>query len=198
MRRLVRTRGTRAADGARLAAPAALAVLVAAGIGAAGLSGCGSSQGSSAAASSSPRVSAQDRGWLRQTHQADLAEIETGPLGQDKGTTPAVRKAGAVIVSDHTAFDAKLIKVAGSARVPVPTHLSMDQTETGDRLGKETGAAFDHDFTASMMTAHEQLIAATRAEIARGQDPAVVALAKQALPMLEKHLALVRAAAASG
>jgi putative membrane protein len=48
-----------------------------------------------------------------------------------------------------------------------------------------------------MMTGHEVMIAATRREIAHGSSPEVVELAKQALPMLLKHLTMMRAAAPS-
>lgn len=77
-------------------------------------------------------------------------------------------------------------------------HLSVQQTETSDRLGKELGFTFDHDFTASMMTAHQQMIAATRAEIRHGTSHVVIAFARQALPVLEKHLRMLQAVAASG
>ena len=49
-----------------------------------------------------------------------------------------------------------------------------------------------------MMTGHDIMIAATRREIARGSSPEVVELAKQALPVLLKHLKMMRAAAPVG
>jgi predicted outer membrane protein len=82
--------------------------------------------------------------------------------------------------------------------VNLVTYLTTAQALVGDRLSKETGAAFDHDFTASMMTAHQQMIGATEKEIRDGSSPQVELLAQQALPMLEMHLKMLRAVANSG
>ena len=72
------------------------------------------------------------------------------------------------------------------------------ETEIGDQLSGEQGPAFDHAFVAAMMTGHDVMIAATRWETAHGSSPAVVALAKQALPMLINHLKTMRGAAPVG
>ena len=48
------------------------------------------------------------------------------------------------------------------------------------------------------MTGHDIMIAATQWEIAHGSSPQVVGLAKQAFPMLIKHLKIMRTAAAVG
>ena len=74
----------------------------------------------------------------------------------------------------------------------------MQQTLAGDRLSNEEGHLFGHDFTGTMISAHQSMIAATRAEIAHGSSPAVVSLARQALPALIRHLKAMKAAAASG
>jgi hypothetical protein len=49
-----------------------------------------------------------------------------------------------------------------------------------------------------MMTAHDAMIAATQQEITHGSSPEVVALATQALPVLMKHLKMLRSAAPLG
>jgi putative membrane protein len=76
--------------------------------------------------------------------------------------------------------------------------LTVHQTQIGDELSGEQGPAFDHNFVATMMTGHDIMIAATRREIAQGSSPEVVELARQALPMLLKHLKMMRAAAPVG
>ena len=103
-----------------------------------------------------------------------------------------------MLVRDHTALDAKLIHVAAELKVSLVTHLTVQQYEISDRLGKELGFTFDHDFTGSMMTAHQEMITATTTEIQHGSSPLVTALAQQTLPVLEKHLRMMRAVAGSG
>jgi putative membrane protein len=146
-----------------------------------------------AAASSTIHASRTDRIWVRQAHQANLAEIQVGELAESDGGTKAVKSAGTVLARDHQALDKSLIPVAQKLTVGLPTSPSVTQTETADRLSKENGRKFDQDFAASMVTAHEIMIALTRQEIAHGSAPAVVRLARQALPVLVKHLKMMRA-----
>jgi putative membrane protein len=164
----------------------------------AGTAGCGGGGGTQAASASAPLVSAADHRWLNEAHQADLAEIAAGGQAEARGTTPAIRAAGAMLVRDHSAFDATLVRAAARLKVSVATHQTIHQTEIGDRLASENGAGFDHDFTASMMTAHEHLIGATIGELRHGSDPQVIALAQRALPVLRRHLAMMRALAGTG
>jgi predicted outer membrane protein len=103
-----------------------------------------------------------------------------------------------MLVRDHSAFDARVVQVATKLRVGLVTHLNDAQYAASDRFGKELGSGFDHDFTATMMTGHQQMIAATEIEIQRGSSPQVESLARQALPELEKHLSVLRAVAGSG
>jgi putative membrane protein len=161
----------------------------------AGLTACSGTQASQSPASRA-RVSRADRAWLGQVHQADMAEMQAGQLAQARGGTSAVRAAGTMLYRDHQSFDITLARAATSLRLALPAHETVHQTEIGDRLASEPRYQFDSDFLASMISAHERMIAATAAEITRGSSPQIVTLARQALPVLRKHLAALKAAAA--
>ena len=167
------------------------------------VSACGDIQGhiravQAAATPQTAHISRIDRSWIDDAHLANLAEMETGRLAELDGGSKAIRSAGAVLVRDHKALDSKLIPLAEALKVRLPRHLTVLQTTTYDRLSKEKGHMFDHDFTASMMTAHQSMIGATRYEMAHGSSAPVVKLARQALPVLEKHLKVLQAAAPTG
>lgn len=187
-----RTLVVRLAHGRRAALVAALALA-----GLAGAAGCGTAQAQPDAARPG-HVSAHDIRWLDRAHLADEAEATTGEFAESNASTAAIRAVGTMLVHDHSALDAKLIRLATALHVSLVGAPTVGQVHTADRLASELGAAFDHDFTASMMTAHQQMIAATRAEIQDGSSPQVRALAQQALPALEKHLKMLQAVAASG
>ena len=127
-----------------------------------------------------------------------MAEMDAGELAESKGGSKAIRSAGAMLYRDHETLDTTMIAAANALHLVLPTHQTLQQVLTGDRLSNEEGHLFDHDFTASMMSAHQSMIAATRDEIAHGSSPAVVSLARQALPVLGRHLKLMEDAAASG
>ena len=183
----------RLAHGRRAVLVAALALA-----GLAGAAGCGSAQAQQSAAARPGHVSANDIRWLDRAHLADVAEVTTGQFAETNAGTAAIRAVGATMVHDHGVLDAKLIRLATALKVSLVGSPTVAQTDTADRLSSELGAAFDNDYTATMMTAHEQMIAATQAEIQDGSSPQVIALAQQALPVLEKHLKMLRAVAGSG
>jgi predicted outer membrane protein len=164
----------------------------------AGIAACGSSPASQPASVSAARLSSADLNWLNQAHQANMAEVTAGQFAVSNATTAGIRSVGATLVHQHALFDGRLVEAATKLNVNLVTYLTTAQALVGDRLSKETGAAFDHDFTASMMTAHQQMIGATEKEIRDGSSPQVELLAQQALPMLEMHLKMLRAVANSG
>jgi putative membrane protein len=161
-------------------------------------SACSSAHAGESPAARAAGVSRTDRAWMDKAHQADLAEVQAGQFAESNGSNRTIRQAGAVLVRDHQASDAKLISVAKRLKVSLPTSMTVHQVEIGDRLSAEQGPAFDHDFAGSMMTSHDIMIAATRWEIAHGSSSQVVALARQTLPVLLKHLRMMRAAATVG
>ncbi|MEV0403848.1 DUF4142 domain-containing protein [Actinoallomurus sp. NPDC050550] len=183
------------------ALPAAAAIVTTAvTVTAAPAFGAGAARPTSVTAAPTSRapVSAQDRAWLREAHQANLAEIDAGGLAQKKGTTPAVRSAGRMLVTDHTAFDGKVTRLAERLGVSLPKTPTPEDAAAADRLQKESGKAFDQDFLSTMASGHQKVIADTRTQVSQGSSPRVIALAKKALPELRKHLAMVRKAETSG
>jgi putative membrane protein len=139
-------------------------------------------------------VSARDRAWLAEAHQANLAEVQVGKLAEKRGGTPAVRSAGAMLVTDHTKFDSEVTRVARDLGVPLPKTAMPDDITAAKRLSRESGSQFDKDFLSTMITGHEKVIADTKVEISKGSSPQVISLAKSALPTLDKHLNTLRKA----
>ena len=101
------------------------------------------------------------------------------------------------MIRDHSALDAKLIQLAGRLDFDLVRHLTDQQVETAVQLSSKRGATFDSDFVGAMMTAHQQMITANQSELQHGSSPDVIALAQQALPALEPHFKMLRAAASS-
>jgi putative membrane protein len=181
--------------------PYLLALPAAAAIAMAGMA-CGTSAAQPTGATVSPtsrgQVSAQDRGWLTEAHQANLAEIEVGGLARKKGTTSAVRSSGRMLVTDHTAFDGKVTRLAEHLGVSLPKTPAPADVAAAHRMRRQSGKSFDQDFLSTMVSGHQKVIADTRTEVSQGSSARVVALAKQALPELRKHLATLRKAQTSG
>ena len=164
----------------------------------AGTGACASGAATHTASTTVPGVSSRDRTWLAAVHQANLAEVQVGEMAKKKGGSAAVRAAGAMLVTDHMASDDQVTRVASALKIKLPTSAAAADAATADRLADEAGAQFDNDFVSSMVTGHQKVITATQAEIAQGSVPQVKGLAQATLPILRKHLAVLRKAAATG
>lgn len=127
-----------------------------------------------------------------------MAEIDAGQLAALDGASAAVRSTGTVMSRDHEALDAALTKAADALKISLPTSQTVEQTDAYDRLAGETGRQFDYDFIGTMLTAHQMMINETRTEISHGSSAQVIKLARQALPVLLKHLKMLQAAASAG
>ena len=189
---------------------ASTAAAVVAAVVAAGTAACGNDTGSPSSGSSpaaatmsaqptgSPtatgRLSAQDKKWMTMIHQVNLAEIEVGRLAQRKGTTAQVRSLGRTFVDDHTMLDRKVVSVSRSLNITLPSGVMPDQAELARKLAQMSGRQFNDTFVSTSITGHQDAIAATKTEISRGSNPMVISVARQALPVLQKHLTMSKKA----
>lgn len=135
------------------------------------------------------RVCSLDRVWLKHVGQADLAEIATGNLAQQKGTSEGVKALGAMLVTDHTQHLQQVQAVAGQVGAPVPTAPAPWQQWQATVLASLSGTAFDQGWASAQVADHLTNIDETQDEIAGGCNRAVRALAAATLPVLQTHLA---------
>lgn len=147
---------------------------------------------SSYAASAKQQLSQQDKMWITQAHQINLAEIKLGEMAQRKGHANAVREAGQTLESDHERLDSKLEPVAENLGISLPESPTLTQQAEAEMLSDKSGMAFDQAWVQTEISAHEKAITKTNKEISKGSSPKVQSLAKETLPVLEKHLHMLR------
>jgi putative membrane protein len=143
-------------------------------------------------ASAQGELSEQDRTFLVQSHQGNLAEIAAGEAAQQQAVTDVVRRHGQILITDHTALDQALQPVAQRLGVELPTAPSAEQQAELAAVKAKQGEAFDQAWTASQIAAHEKTLALGQQEIQNGTNAEVIALARAAAPVIEKHLAMLR------
>jgi putative membrane protein len=128
-----------------------------------------------------------DTAFLRAVHQANLAEIAGGGIAQERGVSPRVRALGARFVRDHTAIDTRLTAVARAADVLLPDTPSAAQLALTKKYQSIPAAAFDRLYLRTQLTAHNDALAAGKAELANGQDPRAKQLVTYAAPLVQAH-----------
>jgi putative membrane protein len=137
-------------------------------------------------------VSKQDKTWLVKAHQANLAEINAGMMAKRDGHSKEVRLAGDTLITDHTMLDGSMKPAAYDLGVRLPDAPSARQQAKAKKLEGKKGMAFDNAWTQAMIKAHKKAIALTKNEIGHGSSPRVKQLAKTTLPVLEKHLEMLK------
>ncbi|MEV4839924.1 DUF4142 domain-containing protein [Nonomuraea sp. NPDC049486] len=154
----------------------------------AGLASPASPTAASPGTASPVQPSDQDRIWLREIHQGNMAETQAGDLAQHKSTSEAVQRLGTMLVEDHTKLDQEVVKTAEQLGVSLPKNTSGEQKKVIAGLRDASRADFNQEFLIAMRKAHEKAVTATQAEIQSGTSPQVKQLAEKALPALEMHL----------
>ena len=128
-----------------------------------------------------------DAAFVTDGIKGDTAEVAIGQLAAQKGSTQAVKDFGNMLVTDHGGHKQKLIDLAGSAGITVPTEPAEAGHATLLKLQGLSGPAFDKAFASSLVDSHHKGIAKNEAQ-AKSGDPQTAAIAQQTLPVLKKHL----------
>jgi putative membrane protein len=133
--------------------------------------------------------SKDDKAFLREAVQGNLAKVSLGRLAQQRSRNDSVREFGKMLADDHTAANRRAREVARQIGLRPPTKASMTQRLAFGFYAVLRGATFDRQFVRHMIDDHKKDIQAYE-EQARGGGP-VAEFAKDTLPTLRKHLSAV-------
>jgi putative membrane protein len=134
----------------------------------------------------------QDVAWVQAAHQSNLAEISAGNAAQQQATTKEVKDLGAMFVQMHTQLDAALTPVAQQLGIQLPSAPTAEQRAQLAAVQANSGRAFDTAWIAQQIGSHSTTLAATQQELSAGSDPAVLAQARTATPVVQQHLVELR------
>ncbi len=125
--------------------------------------------------------------------QSDRFEIQSGQLATRKGS-PAIRKFGQQMITDHQKSTAMVMVAAKSSGLPSsPPILTPDQQRMLATLQGESGEFFDKTYVAQQLTAHRDALAVQKAYAAGGDDPNLKAAAAHIVPVVQQHLIMLEA-----
>ena len=134
-------------------------------------------------------LSAAERSFINEAAGIGLYEIEGGQMAAAKGTQPAVRAFGTMLVAQHRAAYGELQAVARANGITLPINVEADKRSKLDRLAQLTGTAFDREFVRVVGIAdHEAAVARFTAVGRDARDPSLKAWIDKELPALQAHL----------
>jgi len=135
-----------------------------------------------------PSLNAQDKQFLQQAASAGLTEVAAGKLAAGQSGNQAVAEFGQWMAADHTAMNNTLSSIAARDGVQLPTSPDATQQAELSSLQSLTDGDFFRTYVSNQVTDHTQVLMQFVAEAQKGQDPTVVAYAKDAIPALAQHL----------
>lgn len=134
-----------------------------------------------------------DERMMKNLAQANLAEIETGKLAQQKAAKDDVKKFGQTMVDDHTKSLGELQELASKKGVELPTEPDTKHKATATALKALDGDAFDKRYmsmagVSDHKKTHEMLQKVQR----EAKDPDLKAYAAKTLPVVHGHLTMAQ------
>lgn len=133
-----------------------------------------------------------DQQFVNEAGIANMAEVEMGRMGVQKGTSDRVKSFGQRMIDDHTKAGEELKTLARSKNMPVPMELPAEKKAMGKQMQGMSGMEFDRHFIDHMVEGHEKAVALFEKESNSGQDAALKAFAARTLPTLRSHLQLAK------
>ncbi|HWE09314.1 MAG TPA: DUF4142 domain-containing protein [Solirubrobacteraceae bacterium] len=168
-------------------AAACAALLACAMMAGAALAGSGARSGSTTA-------SGLDKESLKTSMEGDLFEVAGGKLALHKTHNKSVENLARTLIKDHTKSYQDTAAVARTLGVKPETSPAPSQVWELQTVAKVSGSTFDRWYASLEIYDHKQDIQETTDEVDMGSNPAVIANAKQDLPMLKKHLRMSQSA----
>lgn len=136
--------------------------------------------------SSSSQVSKKDQKFVTNAATSGFQEVADGQMAQQRGASAEVKNVSAHMVADQSKANKELIALARKKNLNIDTHPAKP------RSFKKEG--FDSQYLFNTQNDHEMDIKAFEQEASSGDDADIKAWAKQTLPTLKEHLAMVKSA----
>lgn len=124
---------------------------------------------------------------------ANLWEIPMGQLATERGTTDAVKEAGATMFEDHTNLDVAIKDLATQFNVSLPEEPTSSQKSWMAEISSKNGAEFDRTFANRLRGAHGTVFGLVSEIRAGSRNDTIRAFAEQANVIVMRHMALLEA-----
>jgi putative membrane protein len=111
---------------------------------------------------------------------------QEGRLAAEKGTTEEIKAYGELMIKDQGRLLGELKRLAVLNDITIPEKVYEND------LHQKSGKQFNHAFVRTMIMEHERDIKAFKEAMTYG-DPEVSAFTARYLPLIESHLALIKA-----
>ena len=149
---------------------------------------------SPAAAMASPMAAPDGATYVAKAGASDMFEIASSKAILAKTQSADVKKFAHMMITAHTESTAKIKAAAKAAgMMPKPPMMDADQTAMLDAIKKADGSAADAEYIADQKKGHEAALALHQAYAAGGDTPSLKAAAGDIVPVVQSHIAMLKA-----
>ena len=137
----------------------------------------------------SPMMPTRAMEYGRMAAASDLFEIQSGQIAAQVSMNAETRQYGQMLVQHHTMTSGEMMAAArASGMAPPPPMLDARKQAMLDQLRSTPAARFDAAFFQMQVMAHQEALALHQTYAARGDVPALRAVAARAVPIVQQHL----------
>ena len=133
------------------------------------------------------QVTDDDKKFLTEASQGSYDEIQLGKLAEQKATNPDVKAFGQRMVTDHAKLNQKIKPYADEWGIAAPTALSPDAQKEYDKLNGMSGADFDKEYIADMVSDHSKDLDAFTKEVKDTKDAKFRTTVEQGKSVVAAH-----------
>ena len=133
-------------------------------------------------------LNAADVKFVKQEAAAGMALVKLAGLGVQKAGNADVKAFAEMLVTDHTAANAELTKLATDKGIELSTVIDPKHAEAYQTLEKTSGTEFDKEFLAQVTSGHKKCVKNFEESSQEAKNSDLKAWVDKMLPALKTHL----------
>ena len=137
-----------------------------------------------------------DKLFMVHAYQGNLGEVKLGKLAVQRAKDPMVKMVAQTIVMEHGMANRDLAGHFKTMNMPLPKDAGVANAALYEKMSKLYGSAFDKAYISAQVGGHEAAVVLYSHEIDAGKNATAKAYAKNKLPGILGHTAMLYQTAA--
>lgn len=133
-------------------------------------------------------LNSDDVTFVKEAAADNMAKVMIAELGVKKATNSGVKTFAEMIVKDHALASEELKKLAATKGVDLSVGIEPKQAERIQELEKVSGAEFDKNFLAEMVSDHKNNVSDFEEASTNSKDADLKSWVNKMIPTLKTHL----------
>lgn len=145
------------------------------------------------AQAAAPKVSANDKHFMRAATMGHMAEVKMGQLAAERGQSDFVKAFGMRMVKDHGVALQELRQLGRTEKVSLPKSINAEQKKAYKHLSGLRGAEFDKAYRMHMLEDHKKDSYVFHMQSQKADNSNVRNYAMKYAPIVKMHYEMLKA-----